>query len=99
MEVSPPPVPQAILKRLGPVPLRDLPEEWHGDLARMYEVVSKDALAFVNLTDKIGRVPVVNQPEINGNGSGEGDAVDGEEPPEIAWEEPEEELSEEDTIT
>ena len=47
--VTPPPVAQAILKRLGPVPLRDLPEEWYGDLARMYEVVSKDALAFANV--------------------------------------------------
>jgi uncharacterized Zn finger protein len=47
VRVSPPPVPQAILKRLGALPLRDLPEEWYGDLARMYEVVSKDALAFV----------------------------------------------------
>ncbi|GAC1323822.1 MAG: SWIM zinc finger family protein [Chloroflexota bacterium] len=43
------PVPQAILKRLGPVPLRDLPDEWYGDLARMYEVVSKDALAFAQV--------------------------------------------------
>jgi uncharacterized Zn finger protein len=48
IRVTPPPVPQAILKRLGPIPLHDLPEEWHGDLARMYEVVSNDALAFVN---------------------------------------------------
>jgi uncharacterized Zn finger protein len=47
--VTPPPVPHAILKRLGPVPLRDLPDEWYGDLERMYEVVSKDALAFANV--------------------------------------------------
>lgn len=49
IRVTPPPVPQAILKRLGPVPLRDLPEEWYGDLARMYEVVSNDALAFAQV--------------------------------------------------
>jgi uncharacterized Zn finger protein len=49
IRVTSAPVPQAILKRLGPIPLRDLPEEWHGDLARMYEVVSNDALAFVHL--------------------------------------------------
>lgn len=49
IRVSPPPVPQAILKRLGAIPLRDVPEEWHGDLARMYEIVSNDALAFVHL--------------------------------------------------
>jgi uncharacterized Zn finger protein len=48
--VAPPPVPEAILKRLGPVPLRDLPDEWYGDLARMYEVVSNDALAFANVS-------------------------------------------------
>ena len=47
--VRPPLVPQAILKRLGPIPLRDLPDEWYGDLGRMYEVVSKDALAFVQV--------------------------------------------------
>jgi uncharacterized Zn finger protein len=69
IRVTPPLVPQSILKRLGPVPLRDLPDEWHGDLARMYEVVSKDALAFVNLSGKITRVPILNQPEVNGNGS------------------------------
>jgi len=55
--IVPPPVPQAILKRLGPVPLRDLPEEWYGDLGRMYEVVGKDALAFA--TDIRKRVPAV----------------------------------------
>jgi uncharacterized Zn finger protein len=49
IRVTTPPVPQAILKRLGPIPLRDLPEEWHGDLARMYEVVSHDALAFAHV--------------------------------------------------
>ncbi|MGH2448727.1 MAG: SWIM zinc finger family protein [Chloroflexota bacterium] len=49
VSITPPPVPQAILKRLGPVPLHDLPEEWHGDLARMYGVVSNDALAFGNV--------------------------------------------------
>jgi uncharacterized Zn finger protein len=49
IRVTPPPVPQAIMKRLGPIPLRDLPEEWHGDLARMYEVVSQDALAFAHV--------------------------------------------------
>jgi len=41
---------------LGPLPLRDLPEEWYGDLARMYEVVSKDALAFVNVAGSAPRV-------------------------------------------
>src|SRR5579875_1083791 len=46
VRIVPPPVPQAILKRLGPIPLHDLPEEWHGDLARMYELVGNDALAF-----------------------------------------------------
>jgi uncharacterized Zn finger protein len=49
IRVTAAPVPQAILKRLGPVPLVDLPEEWPSDLARMYEVVSKDALAFVHV--------------------------------------------------
>lgn len=61
IRVSSPPVPQAILKRLGPVPLRDLPDEWYGDLARMYEVVSKDALAFAHVPGNGGRaanVPV-----------------------------------------
>jgi len=53
--ITPPPVPQAILKRLGPVPLRDLPEEWYSDLGRMYEVVGRDALAFA--TDVRKRVP------------------------------------------
>jgi uncharacterized Zn finger protein len=53
--VTPAPVPQAILKRLGPVPLRDLPDEWYGDLARMYEVVSKDALAFANVPGPAAR--------------------------------------------
>ncbi|HEX8918200.1 MAG TPA: SWIM zinc finger family protein [Chloroflexota bacterium] len=47
--ITPPPVPEAILKRLGPLPLRDVPEEWYDDLARMYEVVSGDALAFANI--------------------------------------------------
>lgn len=60
VRVTGPPVPQAILKRLGPLPLRDLPEEWYGDLARMYEVVSKDALAFVNVA---GTAPRVHQAE------------------------------------
>jgi uncharacterized Zn finger protein len=49
VRIAPPPVPQAIMKRLGPIPLHDLPEEWHGDLARMYEVVSHDALAFAHV--------------------------------------------------
>jgi hypothetical protein len=57
--VTPPPVPQAILKRLGPIPLHDLPEEWHGDLARMYEVVSNDALAFAHVPG--GGAPPVRQ--------------------------------------
>jgi uncharacterized Zn finger protein len=72
IRVTPPPVPQAILKRLGPVPLRDLPEEWQGDLGRMYEVVSKDALAFVHVpgTAGSGRVPTMNPRDQNGgNGS------------------------------
>src|SRR5947209_6203843 len=50
IRVGPPPVRQAILKRLGPLPLRDLPDEWYGDLARMFETVSNDALAFVNVS-------------------------------------------------
>lgn len=58
--VTPPPVPQAILKRLGPVPLRDLPDEWYGDLGRMYEVVSKDALAFANVPGSNGRTDSSN---------------------------------------
>jgi uncharacterized Zn finger protein len=58
IQVTPPPVPQAILKRLGPVPLRDLPEEWTGDLARMYEVVSKDALAFAYVRNAPPRLPI-----------------------------------------
>ena len=53
--ITPPPVPQSILKRLGPGPLRDLPEEWYGDLSRMYEVVGKDALLFAD--DSRKRVP------------------------------------------
>lgn len=66
IRVSPPPVPLAILKRLGPVPLVDLPEEWNGDLARMYEVVSKDALAFVHVPNAPARVPVMEAQEQNG---------------------------------
>jgi uncharacterized Zn finger protein len=65
IRVGPPPVPQAILKRLGPLPLRDLPEEWYGDLARMYETVSRDALAFVNVSGS-ARAPRI------------GDAVNGD---------------------
>ncbi|MGI8967838.1 MAG: SWIM zinc finger family protein [Chloroflexota bacterium] len=61
VRITPPPVPGAILKRLGPVPLVDLPEEWHGDLARMYEVVSKDALAFVHVPGSGTRLPAVEQ--------------------------------------
>jgi uncharacterized Zn finger protein len=61
IRVTPPPVPQAILRRLGPLPLRDLPEEWHGDLARMYEVVSKDALAFVNVAGSAPRVQTTEE--------------------------------------
>ena len=55
--VAPPPVPQAILKRLGPVPLRDLPDEWYGDLGRMYDVVSRDALAFAQVPTPGARTP------------------------------------------
>lgn len=62
VRVTGPPVPQAILKRLGPLPLRDLPEEWYGDLARMYEVVSKDALAFVNVAGSAPRVHSAEEP-------------------------------------
>lgn len=53
VRVTPPPVPQAILKRLGPIPLHDLPEEWHGDLRRMYETVTRDALAFAHVRETI----------------------------------------------
>lgn len=53
IRVTPPPVPQAILKRLGPIPLHDLPEEWHGDLARMYETVTRDALAFAHVKEAV----------------------------------------------
>lgn len=49
IQIAPPAVPQAILKRLGPLPLHDLPEEFNGDVARMYEVVSRDALAFAHV--------------------------------------------------
>src|SRR5947209_18223290 len=67
IRVTPPPVSQAILKRLGPIPLRDLPEEWHGDLARMYEIVSKDALAFAHVPGaSSGRVPTMNPGSSNG---------------------------------
>src|SRR5947209_10714206 len=55
IRVTPAPVPQSILKRLGPLPLRDLPDEWYSDLGRMYEVVSKDALAFANVPGTSGR--------------------------------------------
>jgi len=68
IRVTPPPVAQAILKRLGPVPLRDLPDEWYGDLERMYEVVSKDSLAFVNVTGSIPRAPTLNPPAREDNG-------------------------------
>jgi hypothetical protein len=74
-------VTQAILKRLGPVPLRDLPEEWHSDLGRMYEVVSKDALAFVQVpgTGGSGRVPTMNPRGANGgNGSNGHETEDAE---------------------
>jgi uncharacterized Zn finger protein len=57
VRVTPPPVRQAIIKRLGPIPLRDLPEEWYGDLARMYEVVSTDALAFAQVPSPGSRAP------------------------------------------
>ncbi|GAC1443314.1 MAG: SWIM zinc finger family protein [Chloroflexota bacterium] len=67
IRVTPPPVPQAILKRLGPVPLHDIPEEWNADLARMFEVVSKDALAFVHVPGAAAaRVPAINQNGSNG---------------------------------
>jgi uncharacterized Zn finger protein len=69
IRVGPPPVPQAILKRLGPLPLRDLPDEWYGDLARMYETVSKDALAFVNVSGS-ARAPQLG-PMNGANGHGE----------------------------
>lgn len=73
IRVTPPPVPQAILRRLGPVPLVDLPEEWNGDLARMYEVVSKDALAFVHVpagaTRASPRLAAIEENEGNGSGS------------------------------
>ena len=61
--VAPPPVPQAILKRLGPVPLRDLPDEWYGDLGRMYEVVSRDALAFAQVPTPGARTPAARVSE------------------------------------
>jgi uncharacterized Zn finger protein len=74
IRVGPPPVPQAILKRLGPLPLRDLPDEWYGDLARMYETVSQDALAFVNVSGS-ARAPQLG-PMNGSNGHGEnGDAL------------------------
>lgn len=63
IRISKPPVSQTILKRLGPVPLRDLPEEFYGDVARMYEVVSRDALAFANVPSGTGRVPRVERVE------------------------------------
>lgn len=66
IRVTPPPVPQAILKRLGPVPLVDLPEEWPFDLARMYEVVSKDALAFVHVPGSAPRLPSAGVNGANG---------------------------------
>ncbi len=63
IQVTPPPVPTAILKRLGPVPLRDIPEEWTGDLTRMYEVVSKDALVFAHVRTGPPRLPArVDEP-------------------------------------
>lgn len=61
--VAPPPVPQAILKRLGSVPLRDLPEEWYGDLGRMYDVVSRDALAFAQVPTPSARTPAARLSE------------------------------------
>lgn len=67
IRVAPPPVPGAILKRLGPMPLVDLPEEWLGDLATMYETVGKDALAFVHVSGKgPTRVPRLGT-ELNGS--------------------------------
>lgn len=57
IQVTPPPVPQSILKRLGPIPLRDLPEEWYGDLSRMYEIVSDDALAFAYVSTGGKKIP------------------------------------------
>ncbi|MGH2444140.1 MAG: SWIM zinc finger family protein [Chloroflexota bacterium] len=70
IRVTAAPVPQAILKRLGQVPLVDLPDEWNGDLARMYEVVSKDALALVHVPTSAGRAPTVDR--ANGNGGNGG---------------------------
>jgi uncharacterized Zn finger protein len=65
IRVTPAPVPGAILKRLGSVPLVDLPEEWNGDLSRMYEVVSRDALAFVHASGKVPRAPMVEAEAMN----------------------------------
>lgn len=67
IRVTPAPVPGAILKRLGPPPIVDIPEEWMTDLARMYEVVSKDALAFAHVSGPSVRVPRVGAPELNGH--------------------------------
>jgi uncharacterized Zn finger protein len=77
IRVMPPPVPEVILKRLGPIPLRDLPEEWSGDLARMYEIVTKDALAFAHVRNAPPRQPAVEIPMNGGqpsNGSSPLDA-------------------------
>ena len=57
IQVTPPPVRQSILKRLGPIPLRDLPDEWYGDLSRMYEIVSDDALAFAHVSSAGRSIP------------------------------------------
>jgi uncharacterized Zn finger protein len=57
VQVKAPPVPGAILKRLGPLPLPDVPEEWQGDLTRMYEIVGGDALAFAHVPPLGSRPP------------------------------------------
>jgi len=78
IRVTPPPVPGAILKRLGAVPLVDLPEEWHGDLARMYEVVSQDAVAFVHASGKAPRAPMVETAPLNGSDGAQAEEAEAE---------------------
>jgi hypothetical protein len=80
IRVTPPPVPGAILKRLGPVPLVDLPEEWNGDLSRMYEVVSRDALAFVHASGKVPRAPMVEPEILNGSNGAQPEEVEEPDP-------------------
>src|SRR5438067_5385538 len=75
MRVGTPTMRQAILQSRGTLPRRDLPDEWYGDLARMFENVSRDALAFVNVSGSARAPQMGPMNSTNGNGHvAEGDS-------------------------